>query len=155
MSSFRKFYMTKEECFALLSEQTLGRLGCVILPLPDAISGEYSYPHPYVVPINYVYEDGFIYSHCLDGKKLYAMRKNPWVCLQVDKITNSFAWQSVIVEGKFEEVKIPFARKEILKRFLARFPEMTPVETRLAEMDAIVRVFSISVENITGRIEEL
>ena len=54
--------LSEEEALALISAGKVGRLGCVD-------NGE-----PYVVPINYVVDEGAIYSHSLPGRKIDAMR---------------------------------------------------------------------------------
>lgn len=76
----------------LLKEQVIGRIGC-------QSQGEI-----YVVPINYVYRNGYIYGHSAEGKKIRMMRENPTVCFEVDNIQTIFRWQSVIVNGTYEEI---------------------------------------------------
>ena len=117
-----------------------GRLGCVD-------NGE-----PYVVPINYVFEDGSIYSHSLPGRKIDAMRRHSRACLQVDEIESDLVWKSVIAFGNFEEIRVPSDRRSILTKLLVRFPLLTPVESVMARdasaPDSIV--FRIIVDYITG-----
>ena len=129
-----------EEARALLSAAKVGRLGCVD-------NGE-----PYVVPINYVFEDGSVYSHSLPGRKIEALRANPRACLQVDDIEDDFEWRSVIAYGNFEEIRVPSDRRSILGKLLARFPQLTPVESLMAQdagaPDSVV--FRIRIDRITG-----
>lgn len=128
------------EAKELLSTCKIGRLGCVD-------NGE-----PYVVPINYVFEDGNIYSHSLPGRKIDALRAHPRTCLQVDDIHNDFEWRSVIAYGNFEEIRTPSDRRSILSKLLARFPMLTPVESVTAQdasaPDSVV--FCIHINRITG-----
>jgi uncharacterized protein len=132
--------LLEDEARALLSACRIGRLGCVD-------NGE-----PYVVPINYVFEDGSIYSHSLPGRKIEVMRAHPRVCLQVDEIENDFSWRSGIAYGNFEEIRVPSDRRSILGKLLARFPLLTPVESVMAEdasaPDSVV--FRILIDRITG-----
>jgi uncharacterized protein len=132
--------LLEEEARALLSGCRIGRLGCVD-------NGE-----PYVVPINYVFEDGIIYSHSLPGRKIDALRKHPRACLQVDEIQNDFEWRSVIAYGDFEEIRAPSDRRSALGKLLARFPLLTPVESVMAQdasaPDSVV--FGIRIDRITG-----
>ena len=118
----------------------IGRLGCVD-------NGE-----PYVVPVNYVFEEMSIYSHSLPGRKIEALRANPRACLQVDEIRDDFNWRSVIAFGNFEEIRVPTDRRTILRKLLDRFPLLTPVESTMAQdagaPDSIV--FRIVVDRITG-----
>lgn len=136
--------LSVEEAFELLSTGKIGRLGCVD-------NGE-----PYVVPINYVFADGFVYSHSLPGRKIEALRVNPRACLQVDVIESEFAWRSVIAYGNFEEVRVLSERREILSKLLARFPRLTPVESVMVH-DAgppETIVYRIRVDRLTGVAEE-
>jgi nitroimidazol reductase NimA-like FMN-containing flavoprotein (pyridoxamine 5'-phosphate oxidase superfamily) len=135
--------LSEEEALALISASKIGRLGCVD-------SGE-----PYVVPINYVIENGSIYSHSLPGKKIDAMRTHPRVCLQVDQIDDDFHWRSVIAFGDFEEIRVPSDRRSILGKLRARFPLLTPVESAMAQDAAAPDsvAFRIRIDRITGLTE--
>ena len=84
--------MTDLECRALLTSETLGRLGC---------SRD---NQAYVVPISYVLEQGTIYAFSSIGQKIDWMRDNPRICLQVDRIRTRLDWISVLVFGRFEEI---------------------------------------------------
>ena len=132
--------LPEEKARALLSACRIGRLGCVD-------NGE-----PYVVPINYLFEDGSIYSHSLPGRKVEALRAHPRACFQVDEIENDFNWRSVIAYGNFEEIRVPSDRRSILGKLLARFPLLTPVESVVARdagaPDSVV--FRIRIDRITG-----
>ena len=132
--------LLEEEARALLSACKIGRLGCVD-------NGE-----PYVVPINYVFEDGSIYSQSLPGRKIEALRAHPRACLQVDEIENDFDWRSTIAYGDFEEIRVPSDRRSILSKLLARFPLLTPVASVMSQdaspPDTVV--FRIRIDRITG-----
>ena len=132
--------LSEEEALALIGTGKIGRLGCVD-------NGE-----PYVVPINYVFEDGTIYSHSLPGRKIDALRAHSRACLQVDEIQSDFEWRSVIAYGDFEEIRTPSDRRSVIAKLLARFPLLTPVESVMARdvspPDSIV--FRIRVDRITG-----
>jgi len=132
--------LLEEDARELLSTCRVGRLGCVD-------NGE-----PYVVPINYVFEDGSVYSHSLPGRKIEVLRANPRACLQVDEIENDFVWRSVIAYGNFEEIRVPSDRRSILSKLLARFPLLTPVESQMAQdagaPDSVV--FRIRIDRLTG-----
>ncbi|MEP6742375.1 MAG: pyridoxamine 5'-phosphate oxidase family protein, partial [bacterium] len=64
--------LTEEEILELLNSARMGRLGCI------------DNNEPYVVPINYFFEAGVVYSHSLPGRKIDALRAHPLACLQVD-----------------------------------------------------------------------
>lgn len=84
--------MTRAECEATLSTNSIGHLGC--------ISGN----RPYVVPIHYVYQKRLFYSFSLRGKKIDSLRFNPRVCVQVEQLVTSEEWKSVLLEGLYREL---------------------------------------------------
>jgi nitroimidazol reductase NimA-like FMN-containing flavoprotein (pyridoxamine 5'-phosphate oxidase superfamily) len=135
--------LNEEQARSLLNSAKVGRLGCVA-------DGE-----PYIVPINYLFDDGSIYSHSLPGRKLDALRAQPRACLQVDEILDDFHWRSVIAYGTFEEIHTPSDRRSILSKLLERFPLLTPVESLIVEDAAAPDsvVFRITVDRLTGMAE--
>ena len=84
--------LNENEIEDLLQQQAVGRIGCHA----EGIT--------YVVPINYVYKDGYIYAHSAEGKKITMLRKNPKVCFEVDSIGNIRNWKSVIAWGIYYEI---------------------------------------------------
>jgi uncharacterized protein len=87
--------MSAQECQGVLEHASLGRLGC-------------SYENqPYVVPIHFAYEDGYLYVFSTFGQKVKWMRANPKVCVQTDQIEHQGEWISVIVNGQYEELPEP------------------------------------------------
>jgi nitroimidazol reductase NimA-like FMN-containing flavoprotein (pyridoxamine 5'-phosphate oxidase superfamily) len=135
--------LSEDEGRTLLSTCGIGRLGCVD-------DGE-----PYVVPINYVFDEGSVYSHSLPGRKIEALRAHQRACIQVDEIKSDFEWRSVIAFGNFEEIRVPSERSSILGKLLARFPLLTPVESVMAPDTAEPNsvVFRIRIDRITGMSE--
>lgn len=93
--------LTNAECEEMLSQNYYGHLGCV--------DGE----EPYVVPITYLYKDGFMYGFSTTGHKLDLLRKNSRMCIQVDHVVSGDEWQSVICWGFFEEVLDPKSAQDI------------------------------------------
>ena len=91
--------LTKLQIENILLSQVLGRLACT--------DGK----QPYIVPVTYTYDGEFIYCQTNEGTKLTMLRKNPAVCFEVDTMTDMNNWQSVIVFGKFEELKDVEAKK--------------------------------------------
>ncbi|HJZ79224.1 MAG TPA: pyridoxamine 5'-phosphate oxidase family protein [Pyrinomonadaceae bacterium] len=57
--------LDENEAWEVLRRGKCGHLGC--------IDGD----EPYVVPINYLVQEGCIYSHSLPGRKISAMREHP------------------------------------------------------------------------------
>jgi uncharacterized protein len=85
--------LTDAQIDQVLHTEIVGRLGCR------------SDERIYIVPVTYVYHEGYIYAHSKEGMKVRLMRDNPEVCFQVDTIDNMTNWRSVIVWGKYEELK--------------------------------------------------
>ena len=81
-----------DEIESVLHRHHVGRLAYVV-------DGE-----PYVVPITYTYQDGFVYGHTMPGQKLDAMRAEPRVSFEVDERWETDTWRSVVVRGIFEEL---------------------------------------------------
>jgi nitroimidazol reductase NimA-like FMN-containing flavoprotein (pyridoxamine 5'-phosphate oxidase superfamily) len=135
--------LLEKEGQELLTSAKIGRLGCV------------DNSEPYVVPINYIFEDGSVYSHSLPGRKIDILRSHPRACLQVDDVENDFSWRSAIAYGNFEEIHEPGERRAILRRLLSRFPLLTPVESIMAHdasaPDSVV--FRLRIDRITGMAE--
>jgi hypothetical protein len=62
---------------------------------------------PYVVPIRFAYDSGYLYVFSTVGQKVKWMRANPNVCVQTDEIENQGEWTSVIVNGQYKELTEP------------------------------------------------
>jgi nitroimidazol reductase NimA-like FMN-containing flavoprotein (pyridoxamine 5'-phosphate oxidase superfamily) len=136
--------LSEDESDSMLKAAGVARLGCIV----DG--------GPYIVPINYYFENGCAYSHSLPGLKISALRENPRACLQVDDIESDLRWRSVLAFGKFEEIASASERGNILGKILNRFPILTPVEiaiTRDAGPPSII-VFRIRIDKMTGVGEE-
>lgn len=144
--------LTKEMTDSILSSQALGRLACS--------DGN----QPYITPVTYVYDGVYIYGQTNEGKKLNILRKNPSVCFEVDMMTDMRNWQSVIVYGKFEELRDEEATKAREVFYGNVFSLMTsstihPFEHEVAEkVDDSTRVkyvmYRIRIKEVTGRFEK-
>lgn len=131
--------LSQEAARALLVETKIGRLGCLY-------EGG-----PYVVPVNYVFDGENIYVHSLPGRKLEALRANPRACLQVDEIIDQYRWRSAIAFGIYEDVTDAAERDRAVRLLLARFPQLTPVESvPVHDGQSAVIIFRIHVDVVTG-----
>ena len=136
----------------VLSSQRVGRLACT--------DGE----KPYIVPVTYTYDGKYIYGQTNEGTKLKILRKNPNVCFEVDVMNNMSNWQSVIVFGKFEELKNEEAKKARDILFGSVFPLRTSSTIHAhehavtAELDDSNQVkyvmYRIKIKKVTGRFEK-
>lgn len=132
--------LNETEARKLFQSARVARLGCIV-------NGE-----PYVVPINCIIEDKYLYSHSLPGLKISGLRENPCACVQVDEIESDLHWRSAIAFGKFEELAKPSERAGVLTKLLQHFPLLTPVESAIAVdgSSPSVIVFRIRIERLTG-----
>ncbi|MBP6686370.1 MAG: pyridoxamine 5'-phosphate oxidase family protein [Lacibacter sp.] len=144
--------LNEQQINNLLASQVVGRLACT-----DSIQ-------PYLVPVTYAFDGNYIYGQTNEGMKLDLLRNNPNVCFEVDSLTDMANWQSVIVRGKFEELKEHDAdnARVILKNRI--FPMMTSavidgeqheVESELDDSNRMKHVmYRISIAEKTGRFEK-
>lgn len=136
--------LSEGESRQILGEGRVARLGCIV----DG--------GPYIVPINYYFENGCVYSHSLKGLKILALKENPKACLQVDVVESDIRWRSVLAFGSYEEVTNPGERSRILNKLLQRFAMLTPVESAIvddAEPSSVI-AFRIRIDRISGVAEK-
>jgi nitroimidazol reductase NimA-like FMN-containing flavoprotein (pyridoxamine 5'-phosphate oxidase superfamily) len=136
----------------ILSSQVLGRLACT------------DTEQPYIVPVTYTYDGEYIYGQTNEGTKLKMLRKNPNICFEVDVMTDMRNWQSVIVMGKFEELKKNAAERAREILFGRVYSLMTSSTIHKheheanAEVDDSTRVkhvmYRIKIKKVTGRYEK-
>lgn len=138
--------LNSEDCHKLLQRNRFGHLACHV---KDDI---------YLVPITYTFEDGYIYSHSRLGQKIQMMRKNPHVCVQVEEVDDFFRWKSVIVWGRFEELKDDEA-KIAMRRLIQNVAvsadgnRRSELETDFAALLEMAIIYRIKIERSTGRYE--
>jgi nitroimidazol reductase NimA-like FMN-containing flavoprotein (pyridoxamine 5'-phosphate oxidase superfamily) len=90
--------LSDQEMEDLLRSETIGRLGCHAAGMT------------YVVPVAYVFDGGYVYSHSPEGRKIRMMRRNPEICFEVDRVVSINDWSSVIGWGPYEELSGEAAR---------------------------------------------
>jgi len=144
--------LNKSQILQVLAMQLYGRLAC-------QENGRL-----YVVPISYAFDGEYVYAHSREGKKIEIMRKNPQVCFQADIIDGLSNWRSVIVWGKYQELKSPKDQSKATKLLDDRFGPlhisesisylsagMHPPESVEKKKKAVY--FRISIDEATGRFE--
>jgi len=144
--------LTDTEINNVLSSQVVGRLACT--------DGS----QPYVVPVTYAYDGKNIYGQTNEGTKLKILRKNANVCFEVDIMSDMRNWKSVLVYGKFEELKGKEAEKARETLYDLVFPLSTSSTIHLfghdekGIVDDSTRVkpvmYRIKIKKITGRFEK-
>ena len=136
---------------SLLATAIVGRLAC-------HYDGE-----TYLLPISYVYDNNCIYCLSREGKKINIMRKNPKVAFEVDDIRDISNWQSVLVQGSFEEVLKKEERMLVVHKLLSRFqPILSTIRAELGNDWPFcddnndhprVIMFRIAIREKTGRFD--
>ncbi|MEO5603849.1 MAG: pyridoxamine 5'-phosphate oxidase family protein [Cyclobacteriaceae bacterium] len=109
--------LTDPQIDHVLYSQFVGRIGCC------------TDEKMYVVPVTYVYYDGYIYTHSKEGQKVKMMRKNPKVCFEVDVMETMTNWRSVIIWGEYEELKSEKEQQAGMKIMLDRLAPFMTSET--------------------------
>jgi nitroimidazol reductase NimA-like FMN-containing flavoprotein (pyridoxamine 5'-phosphate oxidase superfamily) len=127
--------MAPAEMHALLQRESFGHLGC-------ARDGR-----PYVVPMDYAYDGKELYFFTTEGMKTQFIEANPKVCLQVEEITDSSHWRSVMVIGKAEQLTNAEETQRAMKLITQRNPSLTPAISA-TQLDALGRAVDIALYRI-------
>src|SRR5712671_5437129 len=106
--------MAPADMQALLQRESFGHLGCA------------RDNRPYVVPMNYAYDGKELFFFTTEGMKTKFIEANPKVCLQVEEITDSTHWRSVMVIGQAEQLTSPAEMERAMKLITERNPSLTP-----------------------------
>ena len=130
--------LSDDEVQAILRRNHLGRLACTVND------------RPYVVPINYAFDSGFVYACASLGRKIETMREQPLVCFEVDEIRGPSDWKSVVAEGVYEELSDDRQRRSALARINGHGPGAVG---RSFDAAAPVIVFRIRLTDLAGRFE--
>jgi uncharacterized protein len=142
--------LNESEINELLTSQTVGRIGCHYSGLT------------YVVPVAYILDNNCIIGHIKNGQKVKMMRLNPSVCFEVDKIENMSCWQSVIIQGIYDEIEGDAAYTAFHK-FFEKIRHLLPSSTahphdksgkiRITDISRSI-IFRIRIFEKTGRFEK-
>jgi uncharacterized protein len=135
--------MAPAEMHALLERESFGHLGC-------ARDGR-----PYVLPMNFAYDGKELFFFTTEGMKTQFIQANPQVCLQVEEITDSTHWRSVMVIGKAEQITGKEEMQRAMKLITERNPSLTPAISA-TQLDTWGRsvgiaIYRIAPELIDGR----
>lgn len=135
--------LSHEDCQKLLSRKTFGHLGCS--------DGN----EVYVVPMSYVYEDGIIYCHSREGKKLDFLRTKIVNCLQVEEIEDFYNWKSVAVTCDFQELDGDEALRcaRLMIKRLPHHQDIVPLQEDFASILETSVMFRLKIRSLNGRYE--
>ena len=128
--------MSPAEMHAQLQRESFGHLGC-------ARDGR-----PYVVPMNYAYDGKEFYFFTTQGMKTQYIDANPQVCLQVEEITDSTHWRSVMVIGRAEELTDKEDTERAMQLITERNPSLIPAISA-TQIDTWGRAVDIALYRIT------
>jgi uncharacterized protein len=131
-----------DECRALLARHHVGRLATSHRDRVD------------IIPIHYVYEDGWIYGRSAAGTKLETVTHNRWVAFEVDEVDGPFDWRSVVVKGGFYFLRPEGSsqEQELYEKGVAVIRRMVPVAfTDRDPLPERAIIFRIHVDELTGR----
>lgn len=131
--------MSPAEMHVLLQRESFGHLGC-------ARDGR-----PYVVPMHYAYDGKDLYFFTTQGMKTRFIQANPQVCLQVEEISDSMNWRSVMVVGRATELTLAEEMRRAMKLITERNPSLTPAISA-TEIDSMGRAVDIALYRITPEI---
>jgi nitroimidazol reductase NimA-like FMN-containing flavoprotein (pyridoxamine 5'-phosphate oxidase superfamily) len=116
------------------------------------------------VPVTYVYDGHSIFGHTKTGLKTSMMDENESVCFEVDHVENLANWQSVIAQGKYEELtgkKAEDAMQMLVNRVHPYVTSDTSVprhglDRPHSAIDPHIQmvVFRIKINDVTGRYEK-
>lgn len=133
------------ECEAILARNNVGRIA---FALQDRVS---------VVPVHYVYDDGWIYGRTAPGGKLRDLLRNRRVAFEVDEHTQLFDWRSVVVRGPLYLIDAGDSPTDqrIYEKAATLMRRLVPAA--LTESDPVPfrdQLFRIRVVEISGRASE-
>lgn len=135
--------MPPVEMHALLQTARFGHLAC-------AHNGR-----PYVVPMHYVYDGKELYFFTTEGMKTQFMNGNPQVCLQVEEITDSSHWRSVMVIGRAEKLtnrgELERAKKQIVEHNPSLAPAISGTQPYAWGRADNIALYRIQPEIVDGR----
>lgn len=125
---------------------------------------------PYVVPLNFVYENRHIYFHSADrGMKIEFLRRNPRICFEVDEYVATIpgpiackydtAFRSVIAFGTGTVVEDPEEKTRALRLIVGKYagPEMAErleaetVEGYRSSQGRRTVIVAMTIERLTGK----
>lgn len=131
------------ECLALLRQQAVGRMA---FSLHDRVD---------LLPIHYVYSDGWLFARTSHGRKMITLAHSPWVAFEVDEVRGIFDWKSVVVHGTVYRMESGGASIEaaLWEKGIAALKDLIPGTGTYADPVAYRSVvFGIHINDMSGRV---
>ena len=134
--------LSREEALELLAGAPVAHLGLI------------SEGTPYVTPMSFVVDRDRILFRTTAGKKLYALRQEPNVCVEASQFDpESGEWASVIVTGKAFEVDDRRTGAHAVELLYAKYSDALgdPLSRGgLQPLPGIPHVIEVTIEEISG-----
>ncbi len=116
---------------------------------------------PYVIPLNFGYQDDALYFHCAqEGKKLEILKKNNRVCFEADvdhqlvKGDNACDWgmkgRSVVGIGKAYIISDPAGKRKALNIIMKHYGAQEPFSYKEKGFEKALLI-KVEIESITGK----
>ena len=134
--------MERAECDALLARHHVGRIAYSFHDRVD------------IEPINYVYDDGWLYGRTASGTKLATIVHHRWVAFEVDEVTGLFDWRSVVVHGALYLLteEGPGDGAKLYEHAVQLLRSLSPQALTAADPVGFRRIlFRIHASEVTGR----
>ncbi|HXT61904.1 MAG TPA: pyridoxamine 5'-phosphate oxidase family protein [Pyrinomonadaceae bacterium] len=131
--------MSAAETHELLRRQSFGHLGCA------------RDNRPYVVPMNYAYDGNELYFFTTEGMKTRFIDANSQVCLQVEEVSDSTHWRSVMVTGQAQQITNDAELEKGMRLITQSNPALTPAISATS-LDAWGRGVGIALYKIIPEI---
>jgi nitroimidazol reductase NimA-like FMN-containing flavoprotein (pyridoxamine 5'-phosphate oxidase superfamily) len=115
---------------------------------------------PYIVPLSFGYKDNALYFHgAKEGKKIDILKKNPWVCFEIDlhaepvKAEDACFWgmkfKSVIGFGKAFFIEEDTEKEKALTVIMSQYSDAAYIfDENFIRATAVVKV---EIESMTGK----
>jgi len=116
----------------------------------------------FITPMNYGYDGSRIYGQAPKGSvgripggtKIAGMRQNSHVAFEVDEIQDSAHWRSVLVQGRFRELRDRAEKQAAFQRVVTQAGEVGRSEVSWGlDLDQLV-AFTIDITARHGRFEQ-
>lgn len=116
---------------------------------------------PYIVPLNFAYDQRKIYFHCAkEGKKIECILRNPTVCFEVDDLIGiresespcsiGTYYKSVIAFGDARIIKGTEKKEETLKKIIGKYAKNVELSVDRERLEK-TEVVEITVKRMTGK----
>jgi len=134
--------MLPAECEAVLSRNNVGRIA---FALHDRVN---------IVPINYVYRDGWVFGRTSSARKLRDILRNRRIAFEVDEHSDVFEWRSVIVRGPLYLIQPDATQRprSVYQTALSAIRQLTPAALTTADpIPYRDQLFRIKAADVSGR----